>query len=625
MGAREGMVGFWVRELGVSSVNRVTAIRPKPKSPKAADRQGPARDYCANATELRLKFLDTASSERFDEIKRTDRSMSSPDPFGYATHEVLNQPPAMVDYDSFSADPTVVNILGAFEAGWAKPHAEAVGKRVASAHVQELARLANRHPPELRSHDQWGHRIDQIEFHPAWHELMSLAMRDEFHSLCWTRPRRGAQVARAAVSYLWNQGENGVCCPLGMTYSAIPILQRDAARWGDFGDLITSTEYDARPLPAARKRGGTVGMAMTEKQGGSDLRQTQTTATRNADGTYSLVGHKWFFSVPHSDVFLTLARTDAGVSCFVVPGWLPDGSRNRLQIQRLKDKCGNRSNASSEVEFRGVIAHLIGEPGHGIRTGLEMNHYTRLDFSVGSAGIMCHALSRSAHHATWRRAFQKALIDQPLMTNVIADLEVEVEAAAWLAFRFVHALDGAAESESERLIGRIGAPIAKYWICKRTPMVVAEALECHGGNGFIEDHPMARLYREAPLNGVWEGTGNVVCLDVLRSIERFPGCVPALLDELRSAKGADPRYDAFLADLERDIADILRNESQARRFVERIALALSASLLIRFGDDHVADAFVASRLTGPWSGHFGSLPRGVKIEAIARRAAPVLG
>jgi putative acyl-CoA dehydrogenase len=328
--------------------------------------------------------------------------------------------------------------------------------------------------------------------------------------------------------------------------------------------------------------------------------------------------------VPHSDVFLTLARTEEGVSCFVVAGWLPDGSRNRLQIQRLKDKCGNRSNASSEVEFRGVIAHLIGEPGHGIRAGLEMNHYTRLDFAVGSAGLMRHALAQAAHHTTWRRAFQKALIDQPLMTNVIADLAVEVEAAAWLAFRFVHALDQESENESERLLGRIGAPIAKYWICKRATAVVVEALECHGGNGFVEDHLMARLYREAPINGIWEGTGNVVCLDVLRSIQKFPACVPALLDELRAATGSDARYDAFINELERDIVDILRTESTARRIVEQIALALSASLLIRHAPHDIADAFIASRLAGPWSGHFGTLSRGANAQAIARRVAPQL-
>ncbi|WP_089177402.1 acyl-CoA dehydrogenase family protein [Bosea sp. AS-1] len=549
--------------------------------------------------------------------------MTALDAYGYDTHEVLNQAPALSDYDAFAADPALGRILDSFGAGWFREQASVVGGHVGSQRVQDLARQANRSLPELRTHDRWGRRVDQIEFHPAWHELMGLAMRDEFHSLCWTRPRPGAQVARAAVSYLWNQGENGICCPLGMTYSAIPVLQRDPARWAEFGKLITSSDYDQRPLPAAQKRGGTVGMAMTEKQGGSDLRQTQTTATRNADGTYSLTGHKWFFSVPHSDVFLTLARTEEGVSCFVVPGWLPDGSRNRLQIQRLKDKCGNKSNASSEVEFRGVIAHLIGEPGHGIRAGLEMNHFTRLDFAVGSAGLMRHAVAQAAHHTAHRRAFQKALIDQPIMANVIADLALEVEASAWLAFRFVHALDREGASEAEKLIGRIGAPIAKYWNCKRATPVVVEALECHGGNGFIEDHLMARLYREAPLNGIWEGTGNVVCLDVLRSIRRYPDCVPALLDELRAARGSDPRYDAFLAELETDLVDVLKHEYLARRFVERMALGLSASLLIRHAPHAVADAFVASRLAGGWSGHFGSLPQGADLQAIARRAVPV--
>ncbi|MBN9442395.1 acyl-CoA dehydrogenase family protein [Bosea sp. (in: a-proteobacteria)] len=549
--------------------------------------------------------------------------MTTLDAYGYDTHEVLNQAPALADYDAFTADPALGSILDTFGAGWFREQASVVGGHVGSQAVQDLARQANRNLPELRTHDRWGRRVDQIEFHPAWHELMRLAMRDEFHSLCWTQPQAGAQVARAAVSYLWNQGENGICCPLGMTYSAIPVLQRDSARWAEFGRLITSTDYDGRPLPAVQKRGGTVGMAMTEKQGGSDLRQTQTVATRNADGTYSLTGHKWFFSVPHSDVFLTLARTEEGVSCFVVPGGLPDGSRNRLQIQRLKDKCGNKSNASSEVEFRGVIAHLIGEPGHGIRAGLEMNHYTRLDFAVGSAGLMRHAVAQAAHHTAHRRAFQKALIDQPIMTNVIADLALEAEASAWLAFRFVHALDREGGSEAEKLIGRIGAPIAKYWNCKRATPVVVEALECHGGNGFIEDHLMARLYREAPLNGIWEGTGNVVCLDVLRSIRRYPDCVPALLDELRAARGSDPRYDAFLVGLEVDLVDVLRHEHLARRFVERMALGLAASLLIRHAPPAVADAYVASRLAGGWSGHFGSLPQGADLQAIARRAVPV--
>ncbi|MEA2860482.1 MAG: putative acyl-CoA dehydrogenase [Methylobacteriaceae bacterium] len=553
------------------------------------------------------------------------RSGASADPFGYATHEVLNQPPPLADYDAFSSDPVLQKIVATFDAAWSGERLHEAGRTVGSAHVQDLARKANRHLPELRTHDRFGNRVDRIEFHPAWHELMALAIGQETHSLAWTETRLGAQVARAALSYLWNQGENGICCPIGMTYSAIPVLRRDPARWAEWGNLITSNKYDSRQIRASDKTGATVGMAMTEKQGGSDLRQTQTRAEPNRDGTYSLVGHKWFFSVPHSDVFLTLAQTKEGVSCFVVAGWLPDGARNRLHIQRLKDKAGNKSNASSEVEFRGAIAHLIGEPGHGIRTGLEMNHYTRLDFAIGSAGLMRQAVAQAAHHVAHRRAFQRTLIDQPIMTNVIADLALEAEAAAWLAFRFVAALDREGASESERLLGRIGAPIAKYWNCKRVVAVAAEALECHGGNGFIEDHLMARLYREAPLNGIWEGTGNVICLDVLRSMQRFPDCVPALIDELRLAKGNNHHYDAALDALETDLAGgLARHEGQARRLVERVALLISAGLLLRHSPE-MADAFIATRLAGGWSGHFGSLPRAADAGAIARCAVPLVG
>ena len=548
--------------------------------------------------------------------------LASLDPFGYATHEVLNQPPPLADHDVYGTDPALRTIVRTYGADWADDRLHGAGRTVGSAHVQELARLANRHGPELRTHDRFGHRVDRIDFHPAWHELMGLAIGQETHSFAWTEPRRGAQVARAALSYLWNQGENGICCPIGMTYSAFPILRSDPERWAEWGSLISSNRYDRRQIRPADKTGATAGMAMTEKQGGSDLRQTQTRASPNGDGTWSLVGHKWFFSVPHSDVFLTLAQTDAGVSCFVVAGWLPDGSRNRLAVQRLKDKAGNRSNASSEVEFRGAVAHLIGEPGRGIRTGLSMNHYTRLDFAVGSAGLMRQAVSQAAHHVAHRRAFQRSLIDQPIMTNVIADLALEAEAAAWLSFRFVAALDREGESESERLLGRIGAPIAKYWVCKRVSAVVVEALECHGGNGFIEDHLMARLYREAPLNGIWEGTGNVICLDVLRSMTREPDCIPALLDELREARGADRRYDAALDRFEAELPELGRREGQARRIVERSALLMSAGLLIRHAPHAVADAFVASRLEGGWSGHFGDLPTGLDAPALARRAVP---
>ncbi len=548
--------------------------------------------------------------------------MSSLDPHAYATHEVLNQPPALADYDAYSADPVVRRVVKTLGADWAEERLHEAGRTVGSAHIQELARQANRNPPELRTHDRFGNRVDRIDFHPAWHELMSLAIGQETHALAWTDPRPGAQVARAGLSYLWNQGENGICCPIGMTYSAIPILRRDQAHWREWGDLVTSPRYDRRQMRAADKTGVTVGMAMTEKQGGSDLRQTQTTASPNGDGTWSIVGHKWFFSVPHSDVFLTLAQTPAGVSCFVVPGWLPDGSRNRLQIQRLKDKCGNKSNASSEVEFRGAIAQVIGEPGHGIRTGIEMNHYTRLDFAVGSAGLMRQALSQAAHHAAHRRAFQRSLIDLPIMANVIADMALEVEAATWLAFRFVAAVDREKENDAERLLGRIGAPIAKYWICKRAPAVAVEAVECHGGNGFIEDHLMARLYREAPLNGIWEGTGNVICLDVLRSMTREPDCIPALFDEMDSARGANRNYDAYVEFLKNELSDLRKYEGQARRMVERLALAISASLLLRHAPHDVADAFIATRLAGGWGGHFGDLTPGIDAVRIAHRAVP---
>lgn len=536
--------------------------------------------------------------------------------------EVTNQVPPLSDYDAYAADPVLPAAMAAFGADWAGERLHEAGRSVGSAEVQELARLANRFTPELRTHDRFGNRIDEIAFHPAWHELMARAIRQEAHALCWNRPGPGAQVARAALQYLWYGAESGICCPISMTYSAIPVLKQDAARWAEWGGLITSASYDKRQGPAAAKTGATIGMAMTETQGGSDLRQTQTIASDNRDGTWLLTGQKWFFSVPHSDVFLTLARTDEGVSCFVVPGWLPDGSRNGVAIQRLKDKCGNRSNASSEVEFRGAIGHLLGEPGRGLRTGLSMNHNTRLDIAAASAGLMRQAVAQAAHHATHRRAFQRALIDQPIMQNVIADLSLEAEAAAWLALRLFAAVDRQEASENERLLARIGAPVAKYWIAKRTPAVVVEALECIGGNGFIEEHPLARHYREAPLNSVWEGSGNVICLDVLRSLEREPGALDALLSELRQARGADRRYDAALVALGAALPELTRHEGQARRLVERLALMLQASLLLRHAPCEVADAFVATRLEGRWSGHFGDLPASVDTAALARRAVP---
>jgi putative acyl-CoA dehydrogenase len=545
-----------------------------------------------------------------------------PDRYGYATHEVLNQPPPLADYDGYSGDSTLTRIVRAFGADWARPKLEEAGRTVGSRHVQELARQANRYGPELRTHDRFGNRIDEIDFHPAWHELMGLAIGQEVHALSWTDPRAGAQVARASLSYLWNQGENGIMCPILMTYASVPTLRRDPALAAQWEAKVLSPHYDQRQTRASDKTGSTVGMAMTEKQGGSDLRQTQTHAEPDGEH-WRLVGHKWFFSVPHSDLFITLARTARGVSCFLVPGWLPDGTRNHLMIQRLKDKAGNRSNASSEVEYRGAYAQLIGEEGHGIREAISMGHLSRLDCALSSGGIMRQAISHAAHHVANRRAFQRSLIDQPIMTNVLADLQIEAVAAAWLAFRVAAAFDQEGD-EAERLIGRIAAPIAKYWVCKRVTPVVAEALECHGGNGFIEDHLMARLYREAPLNGIWEGTGNVICLDVLRSMQRAPGSLEVLLAEIGTATGTDRRFDRAFASLREDARDLAAHEGQARRFVERLALMLAGSLILRHEGPELADAFTASRLEGGWTGAFGTLSRGVDAGAIARSAVPAL-
>jgi putative acyl-CoA dehydrogenase len=519
------------------------------------------------------------------------RESSAPDYFsdtpGYATHEVLNQVGALADYNAFADDTALVKAVEVFGADWAGAHLKRTGAIVGSEKVQYLARQANRHLPELKTHDRFGNRVDLVEFHPAYHELMGLIYGAETHSFAWTNQgRRGAHVARAVLSYLWNQGENGICCPMGMTFASIPALRHDPVLLDEWSPYILKAAYDDRPVYAKKKLGATVGMAMTEKQGGSDLRATITTArpatARRGSGTpYLLTGHKWFFSVPMSDLLLTLAQTEKGLSCFIATGWLPDGSRNRLKIQRLKDKCGNKSNASSEVEFYDLYATMLGEEGRGIRTIIEMAHNTRLDFAVGSSGLMRQAVSQAIHHTTNRRAFQRSLVDLPIMRNVVADLAVESEAMMWMSMRLAAALDREHSDRAESLLSRICTPVAKYWACKRAPQFVVEALECHGGNGFIGDHLMERLYREAPLNGIWEGAGNVICLDVLRSIQREPDTVAAFLDEVRKAKGADPRLDAFTDEVERRMTKLSELEPVARRVIEVMAFALQGSLLVR--------------------------------------------
>ena len=544
---------------------------------------------------------------------------------GFVTHDVMNQAGVLEGYNAFSDDQPLSDAIKTFSAHWAAEHLKETGALVGSENVQTLARQANRYLPELRTHDRFGNRVDVVEFHPAYHELMALIYGSGAHSFAWSHERPGTHVARAALSYLWNQGENGICCPMGMTFASIAALRHDGSLLAEWGPIINRAAYDGRAIYAKEKSGVTVGMAMTEKQGGSDLRATMTTAQpatarRGSGAPYLLTGHKWFFSVPMSDLFLTLAQTDKGLSCFLATGWLPDGSRNRLKLQRLKDKCGNKSNASSEVEFYGLHAVMLGDEGRGIRTIIEMAHLTRLDFAIGSSGLMRQALSQAVHHTRNRRAFQRGLIDLPIMRNVVADLAVESEALMWMCMRLAQALDRSETDRGEALFSRVATPVAKYWACKRAPQFVAETLECHGGNGFIADHLMERLYREAPLNGIWEGTGNVICLDVLRAMQREPDTVGAFLDEVRKARGTDARLDAFADQLERRLMKVSDLEPIARRVVEMMAFALQASLLVRYSTPAVAGAFCATRLDGDWGRAFGTLPQGLDTQSIVDRA-----
>jgi putative acyl-CoA dehydrogenase len=534
---------------------------------------------------------------------------------GYATHEVHNQPPELTGFNAYLGDAALGDAVTAFNAGWARDRLEACGARIGTASMQTLAREANRRVPELRTHDRFGNRIDIVEFCPAWHELMTMLRADEVHALSWTANRPGAHTARAALSYLWAQGEAGVGCPTAMTFASMAALRLAPGLQEKFRGKILSPGYDPAPLPPAQKSALTVAMAMTEKQGGSDLRQTQTTAVP-AGGRFLLNGHKWFFSVPTSDLFLTLARTEAGISCFLAQGWRDDGSRNFLLLQRLKDKCGNRSNASSEVEFRGLEAELVGEEGRGIATILEMAQLTRLECALGSAGLMRQAVALAIHHASHRTAFQRRLLDQPLMANVLTDLAIEAEGAMWLAMRTAAALDASERDADEAALFRILAPIAKYWICKRAPAVAAEAMECHGGNGFIEEHALARLYRDAPVNGLWEGSGNVICLDVLRALTREPAAAAALRAEIALAAGGHKALDEWLAAPLPQPA-----ESNARHLTQQLAVALTASLLLRYAPPALAEAFCATRLGAGGGFAFGTMPTGIATDAILQRAA----
>jgi len=544
-----------------------------------------------------------------------------------ATHEVSNQAPALAGHNAFDVDMPLRDALAREGAAWAEPDVHALGQQVASEQVQEWAHLANTNLPVLRTHDRWGRRVDLVDFHPSYHELMGVAFGAGVHAYAWNNPRPGAHVARAALSYLWNQAENGVGCPTGMAYSAIPVLAKTPALGDIWNPAINSTRYDPRPVPVGEKRGATIGMTLTEKQGGSDLRANTTRARPTGTATgpgaeYEITGHKWFCSAPMSDAFYVTAYTDGGPTCFIVPRSNPDGTRNTFLIQRLKDKCGNKSNASSEVEFRGTFGWALCDEGRGVRTAIEMAHLTRLDFAVGSAGLMRHALIQALSHTRHRRAFQRALIDQPVMAAVLADLALENEANTALAFRVARATDESLRGDEQaKLFERVATPVAKYWNCKRAPAFVHEALECHGGNGFIEEHPMARLYREAPLNGIWEGSGNLIALDVLRALRTSSGSLDAVLDEVALARGADIRLDRFAGQLADEACTATAGADQrARRVAEMMALAIEASLLVRFAPHAVADAFCGSRFGGNRSGVYGTLPDGADTRAIIGRA-----
>ncbi len=538
------------------------------------------------------------------------------------THDVTNQPPPLEDVDLFGGDAA---LKGAVEKNAGASHLDRLsvyGAALGSAETMEWARQANKNPPQLKSFDRYGHRLDEVEFHPAYHRLMSLGLSTGYASLAWTA-KEGGHVAHAAMVYLQAGAEPGVGCPMTMTYAAVPALRHEPALAAEWEPRIKASRYDPRFIPAAEKEGVTIGMAMTEKQGGSDIRANTTRAEPLGGDEYELVGHKWFCSAPMCDAFLTLAHTDAGITCFLVPRWRPDGSRNGFHIMRLKDKLGDRANASSEIEYHRAYARRVGEEGRGVRTIIDMVQHTRLDCVAGSAGGMRAAAREALWHAAHRSAFQKKLIDQPAMAMVLADISIETEAATALAFRLARAFDNAALNDSEAAFMRLATPIAKYWVCKRQPGLVYEALECHGGAGFVEEGPMPRLFRQSPLNAIWEGSGNVIALDILRALQREPDSLEAVRAEIAAAKGANAHLDKHIGLLDRWFKPGALSEATARAFAEDMALALEASALRQSAPDYVFDGFCNARLDPDnRSLAYGAITAAIDATNIVSRARP---
>lgn len=541
-----------------------------------------------------------------------------------ATHEVFNVSHELADYNLYRSDRALIEAVGREGAAWAHDDLAMFGELIGRAGHLELGALANRHPPELDTHDRFGHRIDLVRFHPAYHALMKTSIEHGLHASPWSDPRVGAHVARAARFYMHSQVEAGHGCPITMTFASIPTLRTTPAlaRW--WAPRITARVYDPRNLLHTEKAGLTIGMAMTEKQGGSDVRANTTQAhpigPEGPAEAYELVGHKFFVSAPMCDAFLVLAQTPAGLSCFLMPRWRPDGSKNPMEVLRLKRKMGNVSNASSETELRGALAWMVGEPGRGVRTIIEMVAMTRFDCMIGSSAGQRAAVVQALHHCSLRSAFGKALDQQPLMRNVLADLALESEASMTLTMRLARAMDHRDDAH-EDLIARLFTAVGKYWICKRTPQHAYEAMECIGGSGVMEDSPFPRLFRESPVNAIWEGSGNVQCLDVLRAMQKTPEVVQASFAELKRARGGHALLDAWIDALQREVGRTDDLEYRARSLVDRLALALQAALLVQHAPAAVADAYCAARLGQQGAGQYGTLPSGVDCAAILARAS----
>ena len=546
-----------------------------------------------------------------------------PDP-GIATHEVFNQGAPLEDYNLFTTNRALADAV-AFNGG--APHRDflsAVGAELGSAKMFRAGALANRYTPRLLTHDRFGQRIDQVEFHPAYHQLLGAALKWGLHTGPWSEAGPATHVKRAAGFMLFTEVEASVLCPVSMTYAVIPALKHNPRIAAEWLPKLYGRDYDPRFLPAAQKSAVTMGMGMTEKQGGSDVRATTTAAVPVGGGEHAITGHKWFMSAPMCDAFLVLAQAQRGLTCFFLPRILADGRVNALRIERLKDKLGNKANASSEVEFTGARAWVVGEEGRGVPTILEMGTLTRLDCALGTAGLMRQALALALHHAARRQAFGKLLREQPIMKNVLADLALESEAATALALRLARAFDGWQDAR-ESLLRRVLTPIAKFWICKRGSAFAQEALECLGGNGYVEaggEGVMARIYREMPLNSIWEGAGNIMALDLLRALRKGAAVLDALDAELAPARGANPHFDRFIATLPARLDDAAADESAARRLAQDVALAVQGALLRQHAPDFVFEAFCVSRLGGDWGHAFGALPSTCDFDRIIERAMP---